>query len=115
MKKPKVRESVIQRTILDYLEAMHIFCWRQNQVAVPGRRFVGLPGVPDIIGILPGGRFFGVEVKAERGKQSKAQKDFEMRVKELGGVYVLAYDVDDVLKVLAQAIPTYRRPKIAIS
>ena len=42
--------------------------WRQNQGGMPNgrggfRRFNGMPGLSDIIGILPDGRFFACEIK----------------------------------------------------
>ena len=51
-------ERDVQRACLDWLYANGIFCWRQNQAAVPlpgggFRKFNGLRGVSDILGVLP--------------------------------------------------------------
>jgi len=56
-----------------------------------------LSGVADIIGVLEGGKFFAIEVKSGRNKQTEAQKEFERKVKEKGGIYLLAYDLDTVI------------------
>lgn len=63
------------------------------------------PGVPDILGIyrLPGetaGRFLGIEIKAPRGKLSSAQEQFLNIIREQGGIAILAYSVDDVIRGL---------------
>lgn len=73
---------------------------RQNTGAamVRGRlvRF-GLPGTPDICGILaPTGRFIGLELKSATGKQRDDQKRFERIVTEFGGAYCLARSLSDV-------------------
>ncbi len=52
------RESDVLTACLQYLAVKGIFAWRQNQGAIPRkgggyRRFVGLRGVSDILGILP--------------------------------------------------------------
>ena len=52
------RESDVLAACLQYLAVQGIFAWRQNQGAIPRkeggyRRFVGLRGVSDILGILP--------------------------------------------------------------
>jgi len=58
------------------------------------------PGWPDITGLLPGGRFIGVECKAKRGRQSAAQKDMAEEIRRRGGIYVLARDVEDLRKAI---------------
>jgi hypothetical protein len=57
----------------------------------------GLPaGWPDITGLLPDGRFIGVECKAPGGRQSTAQKLMEQEVRTRNGIYVLAFGIQDV-------------------
>jgi hypothetical protein len=85
-------ESAVVRACLDYLAAVGIFAWRVNNVGIfrdNAYVFHGTPGVPDIIGILPGGRWLGVECKSAKGKPSPAQKDFNLRATLAGGVYLL--------------------------
>lgn len=57
-------------------------------------------GWPDLTCLAPGGRFVGVEVKAATGRQSPVQVDMQQRIERLGGLYVLARSVDDVVAAL---------------
>ena len=68
-------------------------------------------GWPDITGLLPDGRFIGVECKAPAcpeqgrrgGRQSRAQKAMEREIRRRGGIYVLAYGIEDVKKAIDRA------------
>jgi hypothetical protein len=66
--------------------------------ATRGRQHLsGIPdGWPDITGVMPGGQFIGVEVKAPGGRQSLAQKIVQALIVETGGLYVLAFSIDDL-------------------
>jgi len=55
-----------------------------------------MPGQPDIIAILPGGIFCGVEVKTPKGKQSPDQILFQKRLERAGGVYIVARNIADI-------------------
>lgn len=46
-------------------------------------------GIPDIIGII-NGRFYGIEVKFGRDKQSAEQRIIQMEIEDAGGVYFIA-------------------------
>lgn len=64
----------------------------------------GLPaGWPDITGLLPDGRFIGVECKAPGGRQSPAQKLMEQGIRTRNGIYVLAFEVEDVQRAIEDA------------
>ena len=99
-------ENAVQRACLEYLRLRGVFCWRSNNNATFDRTrgvfraFSGMPGVPDIIGILPGGRFLGIECKAKKGKQSDSQMEFEAQCKRLGGVYLLVRDVMELARMM---------------
>lgn len=97
------KESDIQTEILEWLLWRGFFVWRNNNLAAPGRKFRGLYGTPDIIGILPDGRFLGIEVKSKKGKQSVYQATFQERCEDLGGLYILAYNLKDVIEVLGES------------
>jgi 5-methylcytosine-specific restriction endonuclease McrA len=56
----------------------------------------GAPGSPDIICVVDG-RYVGIEVKALKGRQSDHQKEFQKNL-EAAGKYILAFDLDDVIK-----------------
>ena len=60
-------------------------------------------GWPDITGLLPDGRFIGVEVKAPAGRQSPVQKQMEQEIRKRNGIYVLARSVEDVQKGIEDA------------
>lgn len=101
------RESDIVTACLEYLKLRGIFCWRQNQGAIPlknggYRRFVGLKGVSDILGILADGRFLAVEVKKPGGKVRAEQQAFLDVIRENGGVALLVFSVNDLIEGLKQ-------------
>lgn len=58
-------------------------------------------GVPDIIGIIDG-RFYGIEVKIGKDRQSADQKEIEREIQEAGGVYFIAKSYDDYLEKIAK-------------
>lgn len=102
-----MKESEIQKQILDYLTLKRIFHYRQNSGGLGGEHngkkwFVrfGAVGAPDIICVVAG-QYVGIEVKAPKGKQSEHQKAFQGALEAAGGRYVLAYSLDDVLNAVA--------------
>lgn len=89
------RENIVQRACLQLLSAAGIFAHRNNSGAFRTKdRFVrfGAVGSPDIVGILPGGQYIGVEAKAKGGRQSEMQKEYQRQVENAGGVYLLVHD-----------------------
>ena len=107
-----VNENKVQLSVLKSLQKQGIFCWRQNNGAtydpkLGGYRFnySSIKGVPDIVGLLPNGKFLGVEVKSVKGKMSPEQFIFAKRIRESNGVYILARsaaDVDNIVDNLLQ-------------
>jgi hypothetical protein len=87
--------SQITMTAIKILESRFCFVWRQNNLAVRGRTFTGLKGVPDIIGFQ---KFTGVavycEVKTLTDKMSQYQIDFMNRAKTSGCHCLVATDVN---------------------
>lgn len=61
------------------------------------RKGVQRRGIPDIIGIIDG-RFFGIEVKIGKDRQSEYQKEIEEEINNAGGVYFIAKSYDDYLE-----------------
>jgi hypothetical protein len=101
-------ETALVRACLAFLELRGAFVWR-NQSRVMRMQYTrkdgrvddrlmrfGIPGASDIIGVLRGGRLIAVECKVGKNKPSQMQADFLQRVRERGGVAVVAYTVDDV-------------------
>lgn len=95
-------ESQIQKEILEALQSRGLFCWRNNTGRRGGVAY-GHKGSPDIIGMLPCGRFFGVEVKKPGGTQSQHQRAFEKICHVMGGLYILADSLAQVLEALPQS------------
>ena len=103
-----MKESEIQRAILDLLTAKRVLAFRMNTGAMSGEHMgktwfmrFGSPGMADIV-TFP--RFMHkplwIEVKTAKGKQSELQKSFQLLVEEHGHRYIVARSVDDVLAVL---------------
>ena len=112
--KLKLSEKQIQRHILDWLELKQIFHWRNNTGSYVAehkgkQRYIryGDVGSPDIFAIIrmsiiqgEYGQIYGIEVKSSTGKQRDSQKEWQTRFEQAGGVYILAYSLDDVMEVL---------------
>ena len=103
-----MKESDIQRTICEYLALKKYFFWRNNTIppvqTVNGKmQFRRMPpfsmkGTPDIL-LLLNGVFWGIEVKAEKGRQSTEQKEFEQKMIDNKGMYVLVRSLEDIIKL----------------
>ena len=100
-------ERAIQKAILLWLRANGcLVAVTDAGAAYRAGAFFGdaIPaGWPDITGLLPNGRFIGVEVKTKRGRQSDAQKRIEREIRKRDGVYVLARSVEDVQREIEEA------------
>jgi len=68
------------------------------ETATHSRRFfrAGVVGAPDIVCVVKG-QFVGIEVKAPKGRQNDNQKEFQRQLEAAGGLYILAYSLEDVL------------------
>ena len=121
-----MRESAIQKQIEEYLTYQEnvgrLVFQKNNSGAVKirhakGDSFVrfGKRGAPDFLiwrtvpwpdapGIIWGGRgrldTLFVEVKNEKGKQSEGQKEFQKRVEDLGGTYLIVHSLDELRSAL---------------
>ena len=101
-------EKHIQAQILHYLALKNVFHWRNNtggatyQGKNGKKSFVrfGQPGMSDILGIYKG-KFLAIEVKRPGGKVTELQKKFLEAIESNDGIAILAYDLDDVKKVIA--------------
>jgi hypothetical protein len=103
-----VLEREVLKAVLEFLQWKGIFCWRQNQGAIPlpqggFRRFVGLKGVSDILGIVGSGRFLAIEVKGPKGRLRPDQEEFLSRVASLGGVAIVCSSVEELERDLISA------------
>lgn len=100
-----MKESAIQRQILDWLERSHIFCWRHNVGGMAGshkgkRWFVrfGKPGMPDIFAVWRG-LITAIEVKGPKGRLSPEQEAWRDEFRRAGGFYVVARRLEDVTEL----------------
>jgi hypothetical protein len=94
-------EQTIQRAILEYLNWKHIYCWNNNTAGIYVKaRNTYIPshasGVSDILGVLPGGRFLAIEVKAPAGRVSPHQQQFIDTINQNGGLAFVARSVEEV-------------------
>ena len=107
MKRKQTPEGALQRLVLDWLTAKHIFSLRMNSgtlINQAGRPVTfGTPGCADILAFPQqniGGKFFTlpwfIELKSQDGKQSELQRSFECHVKSEGIEYTLARSLDDL-------------------
>ena len=106
MKAPS--ESAILRGCLDLLRLRKVFHFRYNQGAIPTgkggyRKFRGMPGVSDILAVLPdgSGRLFAIEVKRHGGRLSAHQQAFLDLVNQANGYGVVVYSVAELESVLS--------------
>lgn len=100
---------MVLKSVKEWLDWHGVFCFRVNQIPAPlkgggFRRFQGMPGVSDLIGILPSnpdqcpsGRFLAIECKRPKGgRLSEAQEQFLARVNELGGVGIVVDSLESL-------------------
>ncbi len=103
-----VKEGDIVKAILDAYEGHPRYTLWRNNTGV-GRihgshvRF-GKVGSADITGIMDGGRRVEIECKKVGGKTSKErienQQKFADMIRKHGGLYVVAFSLDDVKLIL---------------
>lgn len=100
-------ERAVQKAIVAFLRARNcLVAVTDAGAAYRAGAFFGdaIPaGWPDITGLLPDGRFIGVECKAPGGRQSPAQRAMEQEIRRRDGIYVLARGVEDVQEALGHA------------
>jgi hypothetical protein len=102
-------ESSILAAVRQYLVLRGIFHWRANQGAIPCeggyRRFNGMRGVSDLLGVLPGGRLLAIEVKRPGERPTPEQRAFLDTVTQLGGMAILVCSVEQLQASLDQLLP----------
>ncbi len=103
----KKSEQEIQKEILDYLKLNHVLCFKHRNVGIFKRetnQYIpladGEKGIADIIGCTREGRFIAIEVKIPGGIVSPYQLEFMEKVKKNEGIAIVAYSLDDVMKII---------------
>jgi penicillin-binding protein-related factor A (putative recombinase) len=100
-----VKESDIQKSILDYLKLKKYLVFKHRNVGIfkqdTGRYIplaAGEKGISDILGCTHQGKFLAIEVKMPKKKPSPEQLEFLDKVNLRGGIGFVAYSLDDVIK-----------------
>ncbi len=91
-----MKERDIRRQILDYLALRGIPAWLTHDE----RHRPAAPGVPDITGVMRGGRRIDIEVKRPGERTTIDQAMFAARISEAGGMVLVATCVEDVQEKL---------------
>ena len=99
-----VLEKEIETNIYNFLQECGFSVDKINNVGIydankktyrkPGANF--RPGIADLIGTLPDGRFFTIEVKSKTGKPSRAQLDWIAEKHKNKGIAFIARSVQQV-------------------
>jgi hypothetical protein len=84
-------EASLTRAIRGLLNSLGIFHYKNHG------GLGSVPGLPDITGVLKGGRGFWIEVKAPKGVVSDHQQRFIDNINAAGGLAFVARSVDDVI------------------
>lgn len=93
--------SEITKEALKILEQRNCYCWRQNQVPVRGRAFIGKKGLSDIQGFNKGtGQAVYCEVKKNGDVVKPDQKMFLCEAKAAGCCVLLAVQVGSKVEVV---------------
>ena len=103
----------MQTAVLNYLARLELqgklMFWRQNNTGIwdARRQCYRKPsgagarqGVPDIVCVLRGGTFLGIECKAPNGTQSPPQRGFERDCQRLGARYAVVRSLDEAVALI---------------
>jgi hypothetical protein len=99
-----MKESDIQKTILDYLTLRGIFHYKNNTAGIYKQAtgsYIPSPsvGAPDIVAVI-GGKYIGIEVKRPGGKMSEHQLRFKENLERAGGIYWIFDSIDAAVGTL---------------
>lgn len=99
-------EAEIKRQICEWLELKRCFFWVQRSSGMMrGKAYSSRytkTGVPDILGVW-NGQMIGIEVKRPGGRVSDDQAEFLTALNKAGGIGLVAYSLEDVIKTLEAA------------
>jgi hypothetical protein len=101
---PSLSESDLVRDCLQFLSLRRVFCWRNHTTGIYDptrgvfRRFSGLKGVSDILGIFEdgSGTFVAVECKVPGRVPTQEQYEFLDRIDAAGGFATWVTSVDEL-------------------
>jgi hypothetical protein len=90
IKVAELDKATIRRQAITELTLKGNTVWINNNIAIPGRKFIGRKGVSDLVGITRTGHWCACEVKTINDKLSDEQIDFLTEIKQRGGTALLA-------------------------
>ena len=98
--------SDLTKMMIDYLKGRGKDVWRNNNLAVKGRSFIGRKGVPDVIGYSKKyGQFIACEVKAIGDRVSPEQMSFLVNLAMANGIAMICQQIRDesiIVKIFNQ-------------
>lgn len=109
-----IQESFFQsvRTVFPYLDKL-IFAvpngGSRNVIEAKRLKKQGvMPGVADILCLVPNGefKFLCMETKIQKGKQSDDQKVFQKQTEQAGGRYIIFRSAAEGIKILQEYLKT---------
>lgn len=89
--------------IITFLTECGHLAWRNNSMGVYDplkgvyRKTNTMAGTPDIICILQGGQFLGIEIKTGKDSMSRAQTTFMNHSRKLGALYWIVFNTTDFI------------------
>lgn len=101
----KKTEHEIQKSVVRWFKKNYpnyIIFSTNNEATFKNQYFLEsgvLSGVSDLVVILPNKVLF-VELKTERGKQSKSQKEFEVKIKSLNYNYYIIRNLENFKELI---------------
>lgn len=109
----QIKESDIQKDILDYLKIKHYVVFKHRNVGIYKKETgtyiplaFGEKGISDLLACAPDGRFWAIEVKKPGGRPSPDQLAFIESVKRNNGVAFIAESLDEVIPVVETHFPS---------
>lgn len=101
-------KSIMDAIMVSVSKLSDTMVWRNNSGLLYTKRGTpvraSVPGAPDLIGIRKG-RFIGIEVKTEKGRQEASQIRFQSVCEKAGGLYVIARSPEEAVRILLDAVP----------
>lgn len=110
LKSPSETTSSLTKHVLMITNMSGCEVWRQNNHATRGRKFIGMDGLSDEIGICKQtGIFLAFEIKGPGDKLSKAQIKFLDLVNKSGGIGMEVRDSREFTKIFLERLREKRR------
>jgi hypothetical protein len=88
MKSRNIKESVVEKLLVQSVRTLGGLCLKLN--------FIGTMGAPDRLVLMPGGRFYFVELKQTTGKLEPSQEILFPRIEKRGFKVHILYGVEQV-------------------